>query len=345
MNSRPALNENHPPFGSLLPGRSYQTTTYKYGFNGKENDNEVKGTGNQQDYGFRIYDPRLGKFLSVDPLTKEYPWYTPYQFAGNTPVQAIDLDGAEIKYDMDIQDPNLNGASKLFVQSFKDARATTLHIGMMVMGGWFLAPEAIPFMVQWGSKTLTNPVAISEISSFIWGLGTDEEYPFPSVGDNISKSFRLGLKKVTSQTLANGNSKRVIKELGSVSFEAGSKFKNEGERRAAKLFAQDGGNVVLQKEKRGQPTADLLVNGTPWEVKTMASVDPSKISGGVMSRISDATNQSKNVFIDMMDQKGATLENATQGVADYFKTYDTAETVRVVGDGFDKTFKKSDFKN
>ncbi|SHN08130.1 RHS repeat domain-containing protein [Chitinophaga sp. CF418] len=68
---------------------------YRYGFNGKENDNEVKGEGNQQDYGMRVYDPRLGKFLSVDPLTKEYPELTPYQFSGNTPIQATDLDGAE----------------------------------------------------------------------------------------------------------------------------------------------------------------------------------------------------------------------------------------------------------
>jgi len=43
----------------------------------------------------RIYDPRVGRFLSTDPLSKEYPWYTPYQYAGNTPIQAIDLDGAE----------------------------------------------------------------------------------------------------------------------------------------------------------------------------------------------------------------------------------------------------------
>ncbi|MBW7891902.1 MAG: hypothetical protein H3C48_12960, partial [Chitinophagaceae bacterium] len=63
--------------------------------NGKENDNEVKGEGNQQDYGMRIYDPRLGRFLSVDPLTDKYPELTPYQFASNTPIQAIDLDGKE----------------------------------------------------------------------------------------------------------------------------------------------------------------------------------------------------------------------------------------------------------
>lgn len=69
--------------------------TYYFGFNGKENDNEVKGDGNQQDYGLRIYDNRLGRFLSVDPLGKKFPFYTPYQFAGNTPIQAVDVDGGE----------------------------------------------------------------------------------------------------------------------------------------------------------------------------------------------------------------------------------------------------------
>jgi len=80
-----------------MPLRNYTAanSSYRYGFNGKENDNEVKGEGNQQDYGMRIYDPRIGKFLSVDPLTSKYPWYTPYQFAGNRPIIAIDVDGLE----------------------------------------------------------------------------------------------------------------------------------------------------------------------------------------------------------------------------------------------------------
>jgi RHS repeat-associated protein len=80
-----------------MPGRKYQAGkgSYRYGFNGKENDNDVKGTGNQQDYGMRIYDPRLGRFLSIDPLTASYPFYTPYQFAGNKPIAFTDLDGLE----------------------------------------------------------------------------------------------------------------------------------------------------------------------------------------------------------------------------------------------------------
>jgi len=69
--------------------------THRFGFNGKEKDDEVSGNGNSYDYGFRIYNPRIAKFLSVDPLTKNYPWYTPYQFAGNKPIWAIDVDGLE----------------------------------------------------------------------------------------------------------------------------------------------------------------------------------------------------------------------------------------------------------
>jgi len=77
-----------------MPGRKYGTLG-RYGFNGKEQDPEVSGEGTQYDYGFRIYDPRLVRFKSVDPLTREYPWYTPYQFAGNKPIWCIDLDGLE----------------------------------------------------------------------------------------------------------------------------------------------------------------------------------------------------------------------------------------------------------
>ena len=79
----------------LEPGRNYSVanTNYRYGFNGKENDNDIEN--GMQDYGMRIYDGRLGKFLSVDPITKKYPMLTPYQFASNSPISGIDLDGLE----------------------------------------------------------------------------------------------------------------------------------------------------------------------------------------------------------------------------------------------------------
>ncbi len=70
----------------------------------------------QYDYGFRIYDARLGKFLSVDPLFKSFPWYTPYQFAGNKPINSIDLDGLE-EANVHILGKYADGEVKLRVQA------------------------------------------------------------------------------------------------------------------------------------------------------------------------------------------------------------------------------------
>ncbi|MBK9327723.1 MAG: hypothetical protein IPM95_00120 [Sphingobacteriales bacterium] len=95
--------QHYYPFGMQMPGKnvtlaSYSSLNrYRFGFNGKEKDDEVKGQGNSYDYGFRIYDSRIGRFLSVDPLINDYPWYAPYQFAGNKPIIAIDLEGLEEK--------------------------------------------------------------------------------------------------------------------------------------------------------------------------------------------------------------------------------------------------------
>ena len=86
------------PFGSLQPNRSYTENgvgSYRYGFNGKEKDDEVKGNGDQIDYGMRVYDPRAGKFLSVDPFAPKFPELTPYQYASNRPIDGIDRDGLE----------------------------------------------------------------------------------------------------------------------------------------------------------------------------------------------------------------------------------------------------------
>ena len=78
-----------------MPGRSYASQTgYRYGFNGKETDKDMNSL-KVYDYGFRIYNPAIGKFLSVDPLTKSYPWNSTYAFAENDVIRSIDLDGLE----------------------------------------------------------------------------------------------------------------------------------------------------------------------------------------------------------------------------------------------------------
>ncbi len=82
-------------FGSPMPGRQFNTGDYDYGFNGKRMDNEMYGTGNSYDFGARIYDPRLGRWLATDPLQMKYPSLSPYHFGYNSPIITIDPDGKE----------------------------------------------------------------------------------------------------------------------------------------------------------------------------------------------------------------------------------------------------------
>jgi RHS repeat-associated protein len=80
--------------GSGIGGSSGEGSgLYRYGYNGKENDNEVKGTGNQYDFGSRIYDSRTGRFFSVDPRINEFPTLSAYLYAANNPIAFIDEDG------------------------------------------------------------------------------------------------------------------------------------------------------------------------------------------------------------------------------------------------------------
>lgn len=69
---------------------------YRFGFNGKEKDNEIKGIGNSLDFGARLQDTRLGRWLSLDPLAKKYPFASPYNFVLNTPIWGKDPDGRDV---------------------------------------------------------------------------------------------------------------------------------------------------------------------------------------------------------------------------------------------------------
>ncbi len=75
-----------------MPGRKYTIgNSYRYGFNGKERDKDI--SEGDYDFGARIQDPRLGRFLSIDPMYRNFPNLSPYIFAGNNPIKFIDEEG------------------------------------------------------------------------------------------------------------------------------------------------------------------------------------------------------------------------------------------------------------
>jgi RHS repeat-associated protein len=84
----------------LIPNRFDSLDDYRYGFQGQEKDDEVKGEGNSLNYTFRMHDPRVGRFFARDPLEKYYPEQTPYQFSSNAPIHACELEGMETSHDL-----------------------------------------------------------------------------------------------------------------------------------------------------------------------------------------------------------------------------------------------------
>jgi len=76
--------------------RTWSSGAYRFGFNGKEKDNEFNVNDGSYDFGARIYDGRLGRWLSVDPLYAKYADLSPFNFTGNNPILFIDPDGKKI---------------------------------------------------------------------------------------------------------------------------------------------------------------------------------------------------------------------------------------------------------
>jgi RHS repeat-associated protein len=82
-------NSDYYPFGVSITERSYNNTGRRYGFNGKENDEELE----TMDFGARLLDGDLGVWLACDPLASKYPDLSPYQFCANNPIIFIEVDG------------------------------------------------------------------------------------------------------------------------------------------------------------------------------------------------------------------------------------------------------------
>lgn len=80
-----------------------ESADYRYGFQGQEDDPEVKGEGNSTNYKYRMHDPRIGRFFAVDPLCLKYPELTPYQFSSNSPIGMVEIEGLEGEWKNDIQ--------------------------------------------------------------------------------------------------------------------------------------------------------------------------------------------------------------------------------------------------
>jgi len=90
------------PFGMAMEGLGYSEPLpapfppNKLGYNGHETQTQL--SLGWIDYGFRQLDPVLGMWHSPDKLAEKYPGLSAYCYAGNDPVNCIDLMGLTKSY-------------------------------------------------------------------------------------------------------------------------------------------------------------------------------------------------------------------------------------------------------
>jgi RHS repeat-associated protein len=169
-----------------MPGRKFSSAGgYRYGFNGQEKSDEIKGEGNSYTAEFWEYDPRVGRRWNVDPVTKE--WESPYACFSNNPICNVDPDGdsdttaingvpvnrlndglkiandyvktllKDKKVGKDLSDENKNNLAKLTYDYYKKHKDEMSFGDYLTMGSWVnKAFQSLDAIAWWRSSDFTN---------------------------------------------------------------------------------------------------------------------------------------------------------------------------------------------
>ncbi len=205
-------SSDYYPFGMAMGGRGKAgpADAYRYGFNGKEKDDEFDNvTGSKLDFGARIYDSRLGRFLSVDKFANRFAYQSPYLFAGNTPISGIDVNGDSL-YIMNSSGQILNITST----------------------------EGKVYANQFGYSTLMRTITGRELLNKYQNSSTHDVYI--TVGKTSSPN--RGAETTSLPLSSNGNSKAVFAEgtlKGEMAKFNGITLKNPSSTFSLMVFNQD----------------------------------------------------------------------------------------------------------
>lgn len=200
---------NYYPFGLKHKGyNDYTPNTNKYKFQGQELQDEL-GLG-WYSYKWRNYDPAIGRFMSIDPLTEKYEDYTPYQFSSNQPVHAKELEGLESSNDLNKQTPT---------QRAYNSKTGNTDLAKLVVYATADFLESINTYVR--EKIEPSDKEITTTATSKKGGGENEKSTGKKVGDNISADAFLdgapGAAKNGNNLKSNKDIMKGAADLGKLS--------------------------------------------------------------------------------------------------------------------------------
>jgi len=249
--------QEYYPFGETSFG-SYGKKKYQYC--GKERDSE----SGLYYYGARYYLPWLCRFASVDPLKDKYAFYTPYQYAGNKPINFIDLDGLE---------EASNGTSAVSVSGQGKDAAPTSSTAVNTIAPIPLASD--------NNINASKPTSINSTSK-----------PFsPASSTNVNSSSPIPIASKTTQKAPQNTSggydqnKSVLKSTNMSSDAV------EG-RKQAKI------NNIIQQHKEGREALDPFA-AKMGQNPAIQGTAISMLSGGIASSAASSSFFAINSFETM----------------------------------------------
>ncbi|OGU58587.1 MAG: hypothetical protein A2X64_05020 [Ignavibacteria bacterium GWF2_33_9] len=177
-------NYDYKPFGDTLWTSGAAENGWKR-FNGESKDLE----SDYMNFGARIYDPEIGRFLSADPLLEAFPNQSPYSYSFNNPLTFRDPSGLAPEKE--------KGGMR--IQQF--------DYGAWVLSSWYRRVEVQPRMTVLEDLILRNNMDVSfwdrinsHIGSYYPDMGVD-------VSAELLKQLRQGRLGVGSSGGGNGEKK------------------------------------------------------------------------------------------------------------------------------------------
>ena len=183
------------PFGMLQPGRSYSSARgYRYGFQNQETDPEF--WDGAISFKYRVEDPRINRFFSIDPLASNFPWNSPYAFSENRPIDGLEMDGLEVVlvnkvHDADIYNIGMKNNDKSAVHIYTHATPSNIDLGG---GNWSHSAKDFKTVLQ-KSEVYNNAKSTERIVVILHACRAGRSYfdesgnYVPSVTEQLSSAF------------------------------------------------------------------------------------------------------------------------------------------------------------
>ena len=169
-------NAYYPFGGRHTFGQTYaQTTSNRYKFNGKEQ--QTIGNLDLLDYGARMYDTKIARWLVQDPLAEKYFPLGAYSFSGNNPVMNVDRDGKAWDVFIDVAALVYDVGSAIYNHAKGNhTQAKQNWVDVAIDAGSMIVPGVAAPMAKELVKGIDKAAFIADISKDVRKIGFDNTF-------------------------------------------------------------------------------------------------------------------------------------------------------------------------